>query len=82
MSSPEMTRAVLEYVTAWLVDHPEDVAISETEGERGPTLEISVNPEDIGKIIGRQGRIIRALRTVARAAAQREGENVSVEVVD
>ena len=77
-----MTRAVLEYVTGWLVDHPEEVAISEVEGERGLVLEISVNPEDIGKIIGRQGRIIRALRTVARAAAQRDGENVSVEVVD
>jgi uncharacterized protein len=77
-----MTRAVLEYVASWLVDHPEEVAISEIEGERGSILEISVNPEDIGKIIGRQGRIIRALRTVARAAAQREGENVSVEVAD
>jgi predicted RNA-binding protein YlqC (UPF0109 family) len=77
-----MTRAVLEYVTGWLVDHPEEVEISEVEGERGLVLEISVNPEDIGKIIGRQGRIIRALRTVARAAAQRDGENVSVEVVD
>jgi uncharacterized protein len=77
-----MTRAVLEYVTGWLVDHPDEVEIAETEGERGPILEISVNPEDIGKIIGKQGRIIRALRTVARAAAQRDGENVSVEVVD
>jgi uncharacterized protein len=77
-----MTRAVLEYVASWLVDHPEEVSISEIEGERGSILEISVNPDDIGKIIGRQGRIIRALRTVARAAAQREGENVSVEVAD
>ena len=77
-----MTRAVLEYVASWLVDHPEDVSISEAEGERGPVLEIAVNPEDIGKIIGKQGRIIRALRTVARAAAQRDGESVSVEVVD
>ncbi|HEX3325632.1 MAG: KH domain-containing protein [Actinomycetota bacterium] len=77
-----MTRAVLEYVAGWLVDHPEEVEISEVEGERGLVLEISVNQEDIGKIIGRQGRIIRALRTVARAAAQRDGENVSVEVVD
>jgi predicted RNA-binding protein YlqC (UPF0109 family) len=77
-----MTRAVLEYVASWLVDHPEEVSISEIEGERGSILEISVNPDDIGKIIGRQGRIIRALRTVARAAAQQEGENVSVEVAD
>jgi predicted RNA-binding protein YlqC (UPF0109 family) len=77
-----MTRAVLEYVAGWLVDHPEDVTVTEVEGERGSVLEVSVNPEDIGKIIGKQGRIIRALRTVARAAAQREGESISVEVVD
>ncbi|MDP9226560.1 MAG: KH domain-containing protein [Actinomycetota bacterium] len=78
-----MTRAVLEFVTGWLVDHPEEVAISEVEDERaGTVLEISVHPDDIGKIIGKQGRIIRALRTVARAAAHREGDNVSVEVVD
>jgi predicted RNA-binding protein YlqC (UPF0109 family) len=77
-----MTRAVLEYVAGWLVDHPDEVEVAEAEGERGMVLEVSVNPEDIGKIIGKQGRIIRALRTVARAAAQRDGENVSVEVVD
>jgi predicted RNA-binding protein YlqC (UPF0109 family) len=77
-----VSRAVLEYVAGWLVDHPDEVEVSEAEGERGTVLEISVNPEDVGKIIGKQGRIIRALRTVARAAAQREGANVSVEVVD
>jgi uncharacterized protein len=77
-----MTRAVLEYVTAWLVDHPEEVEITEVEGERGTLLEISVAPDDVGKIIGKQGRIIRSLRTVARAAAQRNGDSISVEVVD
>jgi uncharacterized protein len=77
-----VSRAVLEYVAGWLVDHPDEVEVSEAEGERGTVLEISVNPEDVGKIIGKQGRIIRALRTVARAAAQREGANISVEVVD
>jgi uncharacterized protein len=77
-----MSKAVLEYVARWLVDHPDEVSVSEVEGERGSILEISVHPEDIGKIIGKQGRIIRALRTVTRAAAQREGESVSVEVVD
>ncbi|HEX2240832.1 MAG TPA: KH domain-containing protein [Actinomycetota bacterium] len=78
-----MSRALVEYVTGWLIDHPEDLQISEVEGERGLTvLELSVNPEDTGKIIGRNGRIIRALRVLARAAAQREGHSVAVEVVD
>jgi uncharacterized protein len=78
-----LTRAVLEFVAGWLVDHPEEVEISEVQDERaGTVLEISVHPEDIGKIIGKQGRIIRALRTVSRAAAHRDGESVSIEVVD
>lgn len=77
-----MTRALLEYVLPWLVDHPDEVEISEVEGDRGTVLEIAVNPEDTGKIIGRNGRIIRSLRSLARAAGQREGENLTVEVVD
>ncbi|MFN2525884.1 MAG: KH domain-containing protein [Actinomycetota bacterium] len=78
-----MSRALVEYVTGWLIDHPEDLQISEIENERGMTvLELSVNPEDTGKIIGRNGRIIRALRVLARASAQRDGRSVAVEVVD
>jgi uncharacterized protein len=78
-----MTREVLEYVTEWLVDNPDDIQISEVEGERGQTVfEISVHPDDMGKVIGRQGRIIRALRSVVRATGQIDGQSVSVEVVD
>lgn len=78
-----MSRALVEYVTGWLIDYPDDLQISEVAGERGLTvLELAVNPEDTGKIIGRNGRIIRALRVLARAAAQREGNSVAVEVVD
>lgn len=78
-----MTRALIEYVAPWLVDHPEDVTITEVESEGGGLiLEVSVNPEDMGKIIGKRGRIIHSLRTLARAAAQREGTSVMVEVVD
>jgi uncharacterized protein len=73
-------KAFLEHVLPWLVDHPEDVQISELEGERGGALyELTVNPEDMGKVIGRRGRIIRSIRTIARAAG--DGP-VSVEVVD
>ena len=78
-----MSRALLEYVTEWLVDNPDDVEISEVEGERGATvLEISVHPDDVGKMIGKRGRIIRSLRALARAAGQRDGQTVLVEVVD
>ena len=78
-----MTRALIEYVTPWLVDNPDDVTITEVESESGGlVLEISVHPDDMGKIIGKRGRIIHSLRTLARAAGQRDGSSVMVEVVD
>jgi predicted RNA-binding protein YlqC (UPF0109 family) len=78
-----MTRAVVEYVTPWLVDSPDEVEITEVESEGGTTIiEVSVAPDDVGKIIGKRGRIIHSVRILARAAAQREGTNIMVEVVD
>lgn len=78
-----MTRALIEYLGPWLLDHPENLEIAEVEGERGETvLELTVDPEDMGKIIGKRGRIIRSIRSLARAAATSEGDNVMVEVVD
>ena len=78
-----MTRALLEYVGPWLVDRPEAMSIAELEGEGDEVvLEVTVDPDDVGKVIGRQGRIIRSLRTLARAAGQREGRSIAVEVVD
>jgi predicted RNA-binding protein YlqC (UPF0109 family) len=78
-----MTRAVVEYLGPWLLDVPEALQISEIEGERGAlVLELSVDPEDMGKIIGKRGRIIRSIRTLARAAGQRNNETILVEVVD
>ena len=78
-----MTRALVEYVAPWLVEHPEAVEIEEVETEAGAVVvEVSVHPDDVGKIIGKRGRVIRSLRTLAKAAGQRAGENVTVEVVD
>ena len=78
-----MTRPLLEFITPWLVDHPDEVEINEVEGDRGATvLEVSVNPEDMGKLIGKRGRIIRSIRTLARAAGQQDNQTVLVEVVD
>jgi predicted RNA-binding protein YlqC (UPF0109 family) len=78
-----VTRALVEYVAPWLVEHPEAIEIQEVETDGGGVVvEVSVHPDDVGKIIGRRGRIIRSLRTLAKAAGQRAGENVTVEVVD
>ena len=78
-----MTRALVEYLGPWLLDEPDELEINETEGDRGAiVLEISVAPEDMGKIIGKRGRIIRSIRALARAAGQRDDRSVMVEVVD
>jgi predicted RNA-binding protein YlqC (UPF0109 family) len=63
-----------------LVGQPEKVEVSGTETDSRVDLELRVAPEDIGKIIGRQGRTIRAIRTVAKAASVRLGKRVNVEV--
>lgn len=76
-------KAFLEYTVPWLVDNPDEVEIAEIEGEGdGVVYELTVAPEDMGKVIGKRGRIIRSLRTIARAAGQGDGRPVSVEVVD
>jgi uncharacterized protein len=78
-----MSRELLEYVVPWLLDHPEEVEIEEVEGEHGATVfEVSVHPDDMGKLIGRRGRIIHSLRTLARAAGQKQGRAQTVEVVE
>jgi predicted RNA-binding protein YlqC (UPF0109 family) len=78
-----LSRALLEYVGPWLVDHPEEMSVLEVEGEGDLLiLEVSLHPDDVGKVIGRRGRIIRSLRSLARAAGQLEGRSVTVEVVD
>ncbi len=78
-----MTRRLVEYLGPWLLDHPDELEIQEAEGERGAlVLELTVDPEDMGKIIGKRGRIIRSIRSLARAAGQTEGETILVEVVD
>lgn len=78
-----MSRELIEYLGGWLLDHPEDLTVDELEGDRDQTIfEISVNPEDMGKIIGKRGRIIHAIRSLSRVAAQGESGQVLVEVVD
>ncbi len=74
-------RDLVEFIVRALVDHPEAVQVRQLEGERSIILELRVAPEDVGKVIGRQGRIVNALRTVVRAAAVRTGKRVTLEVL-
>ena len=73
---------VLAYIVAELVDHPDDVEIEEVEDDQGVVLELRVNPEDVGKVIGKRGRTAKALRTLVKAAGALDDENVTVEIID
>ena len=75
-----MTEVLLTIAKA-LVEHPEDVSVKEIEGEQSVILELSVNPDDMGKVIGKQGRIAKAIRTVVKAAASCEDKRVVVEII-
>jgi predicted RNA-binding protein YlqC (UPF0109 family) len=78
-----MTTDVLAYIAKSLVDNPDDVAITEVEEEDGEiVLELRVHPDDMGKIIGKRGRTAKAIRTMVKAAATREGANATVEIVE
>jgi hypothetical protein len=73
---------LLEYLAKSLVDHPEDVSVQETETDTTVVLELTVAKDDIGKVIGKQGRIARALRTIVKASAVKNGKRAIVEIVD
>jgi predicted RNA-binding protein YlqC (UPF0109 family) len=76
-------RAVLDYVARELVDDPESVVVDMDEGRRGSiSLTLHVAPDDMGKVIGRRGRVAQAIRTVVRAAGAREGVDVAVDIAD
>jgi predicted RNA-binding protein YlqC (UPF0109 family) len=72
---------LVEYIAKALVDHPENVTVNQVEGEQSIILELKVDPEDMGKVIGKQGRIAKAIRTVVKAAAAKEGKRVVVEII-
>lgn len=73
---------LVDSVVRPLVNHEEDLEITSHEEEGTTVIEISVNEEDAGKVIGRQGRVIKSIRTLARAAASRNGMQVEVEILD
>ena len=75
-------KELLTYVAQNLVEHPEQVSVTEVEGDGETVLELRVAPEDMGKVIGRQGRIAKWIRVLMRSVGQRQGTRVSVEITD
>ena len=75
-------KELLTYIARGLVDHPDAVNVTEHAGEGETVLELRVAPEDMGKVIGRQGRIAKEIRTLIRSYAQRTGVKASVDIVD
>ncbi|MGB9661986.1 MAG: KH domain-containing protein [Moorellaceae bacterium] len=74
-------KELVETLVKALVDNPDQVSVTQIEGEKSVILELRVAPSDMGKVIGKQGRIARAIRTVVKAAAAREGKRVVVEII-
>ena len=75
-------KELLLYMAKNLVDDPEAVTVNEIKDEDGTVLELRVANADMGKVIGRQGRIAKEIRTIVKTVAQRSGEKVTVEIVD
>ena len=75
-------KELLLYMAKNLVDDPEAVTVNEISDEDGIVLELRVASDDMGKVIGRQGRIAKEIRTIVKTVAQRSGKKVTVEIVD
>lgn len=76
-----MMKELVEVLARALVDHPEKVEVKQIEGEKSIILELRVDSEDMGKVIGKQGKIAKAIRTVVKAAATKEGKRAVVEII-
>lgn len=74
-------KELVELIAKSLVDNPDAVKVSEIAGEQSVIIELRVAPEDMGKVIGKQGRIAKAIRTVVKAAATKQNKRVVVEII-
>ncbi|HBC32416.1 MAG: KH domain-containing protein [Bacillota bacterium] len=72
---------LVEYIAKSLVDNPDMVEVNEVEGSQSLIIELKVAPDDMGKVIGKQGRIAKAIRTVVKAAATKDNKRVIVEII-
>ena len=77
-----MEKELVEFVVKSLVDFPEEVSVNVIEGEKSTILELKVAQEDVGKVIGKQGRIAKAIRTILSASATRDGRRATLEILD
>ena len=75
-------RDLLLYIAQNLVDNPDQVTVTETEQDGETMYELRVAPADMGKVIGRQGRIAKEIRSLMKSVAQRQGKRITVEIVD
>ena len=75
-------KELLTYMIQNLVDHPDEVSVTERETAGETIYEVRVADGDMGKVIGRQGRIVKQIRILMRAVAQRKGKKISVEIMD
>lgn len=75
-------KELLTYIAGKLVDHPDDVKIFEVAGEHTTIFEVTVHKEDLGKVIGKEGRTAKAIRTVMSAAGVKENKRVIVEILE
>ena len=75
-------KELIDYIVTSLVDRPEEVQLHEIEGESSTVIELRVAKDDIGKVIGKHGRIARAIRTINSAAATKSGRKAVLEILD
>ena len=75
-------KELVQVIAKSLVDNPSEVHVNEVQGEQSVVLELRVAPEDMGKVIGKQGRIAKAIRTVVKAAALNKDQKIVVEIID
>ena len=76
-----LMKDLVEIIAKSLVDNPDEVRVNEVQGEQDLILELRVAPEDMGKVIGKQGRIAKAIRTVVKAAAMEDNKKVDVDII-
>ena len=77
-----MEKELVEFVVKSLVDAPDEVSVNVIEGEKSTILELKVAQEDVGKVIGKQGRIAKAIRTILSASATCDGKRATLEILD